>query len=105
MRRQLRSCATAVCCFSSAFPLVSAGTVADVSAAWRLAQGTEQECTAVETDLAFLRDAYTRSFDAAVVAIDGDRIALDRTFFYPTGGGQPNDLGILSGAIVRDVRK
>lgn len=45
----------------------------------------------VETDLLFLRDAYLRTFDAKVVETDGDRVALDRTAFYPTGGGQPND--------------
>lgn len=38
---------------------------------------------------------YLREFDATVVAIEGDMVALDRTAFYPTGGGQPNDTGIL----------
>ncbi len=41
-------------------------------------------------------DAYLRSFDAQVVAIDGQRVALDRTAFYATGGGQPHDTGTLS---------
>jgi misacylated tRNA(Ala) deacylase len=41
------------------------------------------------------------------VAVDGDnrRIALDRTAFYPTGGGQPHDTGVLAGLPVVDVRK
>ncbi len=30
-----------------------------------------------------------------VTAVDGDRVALDRTVFYPTGGGQPHDTGTL----------
>jgi len=48
------------------------------------------------TDLLFLHDAYKREFEATVVAVDGDRVALDRTAFYPTGGGQPHDTGALS---------
>jgi misacylated tRNA(Ala) deacylase len=43
------------------------------------------------------------------LAVDGDRLALDRTIFYPTGGGQPHDTGtIIWGAEtvnVVDVRK
>ena len=58
----------------------------------------------VSTDLAFLRDAYLREADAEVTAVDGDRIALDSTIFYPTGGGQPHDTGTLDGADVIDVR-
>ncbi len=59
----------------------------------------------METELLFLRDAYLRSFDAVVIAAEGDRVALDRTAFYPTGGGQPHDTGRLDGAAVVDVRK
>jgi misacylated tRNA(Ala) deacylase len=43
--------------------------------------------------------------DAGVVAVEGNRVALDRTVFYPTGGGQPHDTGTLGGAAVTDVRK
>lgn len=57
------------------------------------------------TDLLFLRDAYVRKFAAEVVAVDGDRVALDRTAFYATGGGQPHDTGTLADARVTDVRK
>ena len=32
-------------------------------------------------------------------------MALDRTAFYPTGGGQPHDTGTLGGSAVVDVRK
>jgi misacylated tRNA(Ala) deacylase len=58
-----------------------------------------------DTELLALTDAYLREFDATVVAVDGDRVALDRTAFYPTGGGQPHDTGTLDGARVIDVRK
>jgi misacylated tRNA(Ala) deacylase len=59
------------------------------------------------TELLYLRDASLRSFDATVVAIDPERrrLALDRTAFYPTGGGQPHDTGVLAGLPVTDVRK
>ncbi|MHB1709054.1 MAG: alanyl-tRNA editing protein [Thermoplasmataceae archaeon] len=43
----------------------------------------------------YLNDMYIREFDATVAAIEGDLVYLDRTAFYPTGGGQPNDTGIL----------
>ena len=57
------------------------------------------------TELLYLHDAYATTFDATVVEIDGDAVALDRTLFYPTGGGQPHDLGQLAGADIVDVRK
>jgi len=61
------------------------------------------------TDLLYLRDAYLREFDATVVGVrdeDGaGALALDRSAFYPTGGGQPHDTGTLAGARVIDVRK
>jgi len=59
------------------------------------------------TDQLYLRDAETREFDATVVAVDRDsrRVALDRTAFYATGGGQPHDAGTLGGLAVTDVRK
>jgi misacylated tRNA(Ala) deacylase len=50
-----------------------------------------------ETELLFSTDAYVRSFDATVVEITPEGgVLLDRTAFYPTGGGQPHDLGTLA---------
>ena len=43
-------------------------------------------------------DAYARSAEARVVAVDRDAatlVVLDRTVFYPGGGGQPSDRGLL----------
>ena len=57
------------------------------------------------TELLYLRDAYLRDVSATVTAVDGGRVALDRTVFYPTGGGQPHDTGTLGGARVVDVQK
>lgn len=50
------------------------------------------------TDLLYQTNSYLREFDAMVVAVDaaGGRMALNRTAFYPGGGGQPNDLGTLT---------
>ena len=52
------------------------------------------------TELLYYQDAYFRNFEATVTAVinDGEatRVALDRTAFYPGGGGQPNDQGWLS---------
>jgi misacylated tRNA(Ala) deacylase len=50
------------------------------------------------TELAYLADmpsAYVRSFRARVVALPPGGAVLDRTYFYPTGGGQPADRGTL----------
>ncbi|MDW8324982.1 MAG: alanyl-tRNA editing protein [Anaerolineales bacterium] len=47
------------------------------------------------TELLYHTDAYLREFDAVVTAVDGNAIALDRTAFYPGGGGQPHDIGRL----------
>ena len=47
------------------------------------------------TELVFRDDAYTRSCPARVVMADERGIRLDRTVFYPTGGGQPGDSGVL----------
>lgn len=67
-------------------------------------------CAVAETELLYSTDAYKRSFDATVREISPDgRVVLDRTAFYPTGGGQPHDMGTLSwdGGVCRviEVRK
>jgi misacylated tRNA(Ala) deacylase len=48
------------------------------------------------TDNLFREDSYLRECDAVVVATDDDAIVLDRTVFYPMGGGQPGDTGALA---------
>lgn len=45
--------------------------------------------------LLYLHDSYLREFDAVVTAVDGQATALDRTAFFPGGGGQPADTGVL----------
>jgi misacylated tRNA(Ala) deacylase len=46
-------------------------------------------------ELLFRQDAYLRGCDATVTGIDAAGIRLDRTVFYPMGGGQPGDVGSL----------
>ena len=47
------------------------------------------------TELVYLVDSYVREFGAVVVASEGGYVALDRTCFYPGGGGQPYDTGVI----------
>ena len=47
------------------------------------------------TELLFREDAYRREAEATVLAADAAGILLDRTVFYPQGGGQPGDAGLL----------
>jgi misacylated tRNA(Ala) deacylase len=48
----------------------------------------------------FYQDAYAKSCKARVVQVDDFGIQLDRTVFYPVGGGQPGDTGVLRSASV-----
>jgi misacylated tRNA(Ala) deacylase len=50
------------------------------------------------TDRIYSTDQYAATMDARIVDVDADdrRVLLDRTVFYPGGGGQPHDLGTLS---------
>jgi misacylated tRNA(Ala) deacylase len=48
------------------------------------------------TELLYHTDAYVKAFEATVTAVEGSAVALDRTAFYPGGGGQPNDVGTLT---------
>jgi misacylated tRNA(Ala) deacylase len=62
------------------------------------------------TELLFRNDAYLKSATARVVAVHERGIELDRTIFYPLGGGQPGDTGVLVRAngeriAIADTRK
>jgi misacylated tRNA(Ala) deacylase len=43
----------------------------------------------------FRQDAYIKQTDATVTAVEERGVRLDRSIFYPTGGGQPGDTGLL----------
>ncbi len=57
------------------------------------------------TERLYYQDAHLAEFRARVVEAsdDGRRVYLDRTAFYPSSGGQPNDRGTLNGVEVLDV--
>lgn len=50
------------------------------------------------TDLLYHTDSYLQTFQAVVTAVDeaNRAVLLDRTAFYPGGGGQPHDTGLLT---------
>ncbi|MCG7843847.1 MAG: alanyl-tRNA editing protein, partial [Methanomassiliicoccales archaeon] len=49
-------------------------------------------------------DPYLREFTAMVQKVEGEWVMLDRTAFYPGGGGQERDQGTLDGLTVTGVR-
>lgn len=48
-------------------------------------------------------DSYLRGFRAEAVSVEGRRLYLDATAFYPSSGGQPFDRGTINGVAVADV--
>jgi len=52
----------------------------------------------------YLEDSYLRECDAAVLEARGKEVVLDRTLFYPRGGGQPSDTGRLVSASGSEFR-
>jgi alanyl-tRNA synthetase len=60
------------------------------------------------TERLYYSDSYARVFSARVVARDSwqgrPAVALDRSAFYPEGGGQPADVGAINGVRVLDVQ-
>ncbi len=64
----------------------------------------------MNTEELFREDGYLKSCRATITSITGNAVCVDRTVFYPTGGGQPGDQGELvrnDGSVVKigDTRK
>jgi misacylated tRNA(Ala) deacylase len=58
------------------------------------------------TEVLAQKDAYLEEFEATITATDPEAgLALDRTAFFPGGGGQPHDLGWIAGIPVVRVRR
>ena len=53
----------------------------------------------------YYADPYLKHFDAVVTKVEGNKVFLDRTAFYPGGGGQACDLGSIDGKKVTEVGK
>jgi alanyl-tRNA synthetase len=51
----------------------------------------------------YYTDAYLTSFSSRVTSVDGNKVCLEQSAFYPTSGGQLFDLGTLGGSRVVDV--
>ena len=54
-----------------------------------------QSILRMATDRLYWTEPRRQSFEATITAHVGDGVVLDRTAFYPTGGGQPGDTGAL----------
>lgn len=63
----------------------------------------------METEKLYYADPFLTDFTATVLDCQPDKngylVTLDRTAFYPEGGGQPADHGVLDGAVVTDVHE
>jgi alanyl-tRNA synthetase len=56
----------------------------------------EEKLKIPKTEQLYYIDHYTKEFNAKVVWVNGPEIILNKTAFYPEGGGQPGDTGYLS---------
>ena len=61
------------------------------------------------TEKLYYKDSFLTEFTGTVLSCQEDKggwaVTLDRTAFYPEGGGQPADQGVLGGSAVTDVRE
>ena len=50
-----------------------------------------------EVKRTYYEDSYKKELPALVTSVNGEWVELDATIFYPLGGGQPGDTGVLTG--------
>jgi alanyl-tRNA synthetase len=65
----------------------------------------EVPATLPPTEVRYFTDPYTVHFRSHVLWAEGPWVLLDRTYFYPTGGGQITDTGALGGVRVEEVAR
>lgn len=57
------------------------------------------------TEALFWKDPYMKEFEGRIVSVNGREVVLDRSCFFPQGGGQVGDTGFLNDVRVIDTRK
>jgi len=68
-------------------------------------RGIEIPADIPPTKLGYYEDQNVREFTAKILSIFNNYIVLDKTYFYPEGGGQETDLGTIDSLQVEEVRK
>ncbi len=81
--------------FKAAVPDNFYTLVAEEHAAEAVEEKTELELSFPETDLIFYDKPYKKEFEAGIIGFQENNLILDRTLFYPEGGGQPSDVGFI----------
>jgi len=57
------------------------------------------------TERKYWEDCYVKEFEAKIREVGANYIVLDRTYFYPQGGGQPGDTGTIDDVNIIDTKK
>ena len=81
--------------FSAAVPDNFYTLVAEEHAAEQVVEKSEIELQFPPTDLVFYNHPFKSEFEAGIIGFYENNVILDRTIFYPEGGGQPSDIGFL----------